>query len=137
MLRYMLDTDTCSYIMRRSSPTLLQRLSSVPPADICISVIAKSELLYGVEVSPRRVQDGAAIEAFLRQVQTMDFPDDAAGDYALIRALLRQRGEMIGANDLLIAAHALCLKLTLVTNNTREFSRVPGLMLENWTLASR
>jgi tRNA(fMet)-specific endonuclease VapC len=133
MLRYMLDTDTCSYIMRRSSPALLTRLSAVPPADICISVITKSELLYGVEISPRPAQDKAAAGSFLRHVQTLDFPDDAAADYSRIRARLRTSGQMIGANDLLIAAHALCLKLTLVTNNTREFSRVPGLQLENWT----
>jgi tRNA(fMet)-specific endonuclease VapC len=133
MLRYMLDTDTSSYIMRRSGSEVLTRLAAVPPADICISVISKSELLYGVEVSPRHAQDEAAVELFLRHVQTMDFPDDAAADYARIRAGLRKRGEMIGANDLLIAAHALCLKLTLVTNHTREFGRVPGLKLENWT----
>jgi len=128
----MLDTDTCSYIMRRSRPVLLTRLAAVPPAEICVSVITKSELLYGVEVSPRRSLDQAAVESFLRQVQTMDFPDVAAADYARIRAALKTRGEMIGANDLLIAAHALCLNLTLVTNNTHEFERVPGLKLENW-----
>ena len=128
----MLDTDTCSYIMRRSRPVLLTRLAAVPPAEICVSVITKSELLYGVEVSPRRSLDQAAVESFLRQVQTMDFPDVAAADYARIRAALKTRREMIGANDLLIAAHALCLNLTLVTNNTHEFERVPGLKLENW-----
>jgi tRNA(fMet)-specific endonuclease VapC len=109
----------------------------VPPAEVCISVITKSELLYGVEISPRHAQDEAAVRFFLRHVQTMEFPDEAAADYARIRAHLRKCGEVIGANDLLIAAHALCLQLTLVTNNTREFRRVPGLKLENWTVDSR
>ncbi len=137
MPRYMLDTDTCSYIMKRSSPPVLRRLQAVPVTNVCMSVITKSELLYGVEVSPRRTQDGAALTAFLPYVEVLDFPDDAAPHYAEIRADLKKRGAMIGANDLLIAAHARSLALTLVTNNTAEFGRVKGLAIENWTLPSR
>ena len=133
MPRYMLDTDTCSYIMRRASDTLLKRLRKTPVSDVCISVITKSELLFGVEISPRRQHDQAALEAFLRYVEVMDFPDEAAPHYANIRGHLKTRGTMIGANDLLIAAHARCLGLILVTNNTREFARVPKLKIENWT----
>jgi tRNA(fMet)-specific endonuclease VapC len=133
MPRYMLDTDTCSYIMKRSNDAVLKRLQQVPVGDVCISVITKSELLFGVEVSPRRQQDEAALNAFLRYVEVLDFPDDAAPHYAKIRADLRTRGTMIGANDLLIAAHARSLALTLITNNTREFGRVPNLAIENWT----
>lgn len=133
MLRFMLDTDTCSYIMKRAGAALLARLSAVPPADVCISVITQSELLYGVEISPRQAQDLAAVESFLRHLQVMDLPQESAAHYARIRARLRERGQMIGANDLFIAAHALCLGLALVTNNTREFSRIAGLKLENWT----
>jgi tRNA(fMet)-specific endonuclease VapC len=135
MPRYMLDTDTCSYIMKRSYPALLSRLQRTPVSDICISVITKSELLFGVEVSPRRRQDEAALEAFLRYVEVLDFPDQASSDYAKIRADLRAKGSMIGANDLFIAAHARNLGLKLVTNNTKEFRRVRGLSIENWTLA--
>ena len=131
--RYMLDTDTCSYIMKRSNQSVLDRLQAVPVTDICVSVITKSELLYGVEVSPRRPQDTAALNAFLPHVDVLDFPDDAATHYAQIRADLKTRGGMIGANDLFIAAHARTLGLTLVTNNTAEFGRVQGLALENWT----
>jgi tRNA(fMet)-specific endonuclease VapC len=133
MPRYMLDTDTCSYIMRRSHDTVLKRLAKVPVSDVCISVITKSELLYGVEVSPKRRQDEAALDAFLRHVEVLDFSDEAASHYAKIRADLKARGTMIGANDLLIAAHARSAGLTLITNNTREFRRVRELSIENWT----
>ncbi|MGD0567479.1 MAG: type II toxin-antitoxin system VapC family toxin [Candidatus Sulfotelmatobacter sp.] len=133
MPRYMLDTDTCSYIMRRSHDAVLRRLAKVPVSDVCISVISKSELLYGVEVSPKPRQDEAALDAFLRHVEVLDFPDEAASHYAKIRADLKARGTMIGANDLLIAAHARSACLTLITNNTREFRRVCELSIENWT----
>ena len=137
MARYMLDTDTCSYIMKRSHPTVLKRLQAIPVTDVSISVISKSELLYGVEVSPRRMQDATALKAFLPHVEILEFPDGAAIHYAQIRADLKTRGQMIGANDLFIAAHARSLGLKLVTNNTAEFGRVKGLTLENWTLAVR
>ena len=137
MARYMLDTDMCSYIMKRSSQIVMKRLRAVPVADVCISVVTKSELLYGVEVSPRRMQDATALHAFLPHVEVLEFPDEAATHYAQIRADLKKRGQMIGANDLFIAAHARSLGLNLVTNNTAEFGRVKGLTLENWTLRLR
>jgi tRNA(fMet)-specific endonuclease VapC len=137
MARYMLDTDTCSYIMKRSHPPVLKRLQTVPVTDVCMSVITKAELLYGVEVSPRRVQDAEALAAFLPYVEALHFEDDAALHYAEIRADLKKRGTLIGANDLFIAAHARALGLTLVTNNTAEFERVRKLKLENWTRTPR
>lgn len=137
MARYMLDTDTCSYIMKRSNQTVVTRLRAVPVTDVCMSVITKSELLYGVAVSPRREQDATALQAFLPHVEVLEFPDAAATHYAEIRADLKKRGQMIGATDLFIAAHARTLGLRLVTNNTAEFGRVKGLTLENWTLAVR
>jgi tRNA(fMet)-specific endonuclease VapC len=133
MPRYMLDTDTCSYIMKRSNDAVLKRLGTLPVSDVCISVITKSELLFGVEVSPRRRQDQAALDAFLNYIEVLDLPDQASLHYAGIRADLRKLGTMIGANDLFIAAHARSLGLTLVTNNTGEFGRVPRLLIENWT----
>jgi tRNA(fMet)-specific endonuclease VapC len=137
MLRYMLDTDTCSYVMKRSHSLVLKRLRAVPVSDVCMSIITKAELLYGVEVSPRRAQDTAALAAFLPYVEAVDFADDAALHYAEIRADLKKRGALIGANDLLIAAQARALGHTLVTNNMAEFERVRGLALENWTLPAR
>ena len=136
MPRYMLDTDTCSYIMRRSHVAVLKRLAKVPVSDVCISVITKSELLFGVEVSPKRRQDEAALTAFLGYIEVLDFSDKASSHYAKIRADLKARGTMIGANDLFIAAHARSVGLTLITNNTREFKRVRGLSIDNWTLGS-
>lgn len=137
MPRYMLDTDTCSYVLKRSHPLVLKRLQAVAVADVCMSVVTKAELLYGVEVSSRRAQDAAALAAFLPYVEALDFTDDAAIHYAEIRADLKRRGAMIGANDLFIAAHARAVALILVTNNTVEFERVSGLAVENWTLPPR
>jgi tRNA(fMet)-specific endonuclease VapC len=137
MARYMLDTDTCSYVMKRSNPAVLRRLAAVPVADVCMSVITKCELQYGVEVSPRRAHDAAALAAFLPYVAVRDLPDEAAAHYAEIRADLKKRGVPIGGNDLLIAAHARCLGLRLVTNNTAELGRVRGLQIENWAAPKR
>src|SRR4030095_444671 len=117
MPRYMLDTDTCSYIMKRSHPIVIKRLRAVPVSDVCMSVITRAELLYGVEVSPKRTQDAAALAAFLPYVEAIDFGNDAALHYAEIRADLENRGALIGANDLFIAAHTRALGLPLVTNN--------------------
>jgi tRNA(fMet)-specific endonuclease VapC len=132
----MLDTDTCSYIMKRSHDLVLKRLQRVQVSDVCVSVITKSELLFGVELSPRRQLDELALNAFLGYVEVLDFPDEATLHYAKIRADLKARGTMVGANDLFIAAHARSLGLTLVTNNTREFGRIRNLAVENWTVRS-
>lgn len=118
--------------MKRSNAQVLQRLQRISIGDVCISAISKCELMYGVEVSPRRRQDQEALEQYLRHVAVLDYPSDAALDYAVIRADLKKRGNLIGANDLLIAAHARCLGLVLVTNNMREFKRVRDLKVENW-----
>jgi tRNA(fMet)-specific endonuclease VapC len=124
----------------RSNAQVLKRLSALPVSDVCISVITKSELLFGVEVSPRRRQDQAALSAFLNYIEVLDFPDQASPHYARIRADLKRLGSAveakIGANDLFIAAHARSLGLTLVTNNTREFGRVSRLVIENWTVGT-
>lgn len=134
MPRYMLDTDTCSYIMKRSNERVLKRLQALLVRDICISIISKAELLYGVELSARRQQDDAALKAFLEYAEVRPFLDEAATHYARIRADLKTRGVLIGANDLFIAAHAQSLGLILVTNNTQEFGRVRNLALENWAI---
>ena len=131
---FMLDTDTCSCIMKRSHPLVLKRLQAVAIDDVCMSIVSRAELLYGVEVSPRRAQDAAALAAFLPYVEALPLDEDAALHYAEIRSDLKRRGVLIGANDRFIAAHARALGLTLVTNNTEEFQRVSGLAIENWTL---
>ena len=132
MPRYMLDTDIASYIMKGTEPKVLRQLQRVPVGDVSISAITQSELMYGIEISPNAVRDKARIEVFLRHIQVLDYPSEAAFHYGQIRADLKDRGTMIGANDLLIAAHARCLGIVVVTNNTREFKRVPELKIENW-----
>jgi tRNA(fMet)-specific endonuclease VapC len=99
-----------------------------------MSVVTKSELMDGVEVSPRRQQDEAALNAFLNYVEVLDFPDNASSHSAQIRAQLKKSGNMIGANHLFVAAHARSLGLTLVTHNTQEFRQVHKLAIEDWTL---
>jgi tRNA(fMet)-specific endonuclease VapC len=136
MAVYMLDTDISSYVMKRSNEAVLRRLRTIPVGDVSISAITKSELMYGVEVLPRRQRDQETLDAYLRHVQVLEYPGEAAQHYAQIRAALKLSGRMIGGNDLLIAAHARSLGLTLVTNNTWEFERVKGLTIENWTTGS-
>jgi tRNA(fMet)-specific endonuclease VapC len=132
MLCYMLDSDTASYVMKKNVPSVLKRLGSVPVGDVCISAISLSELAFGAEASPAPERDQARLDLFLRHMAVLDYPSGAAAHYAKIRAILKKRGTIIGANDLFIAAHARCEGLVLVTNNTREFGRVPGLQIENW-----
>jgi tRNA(fMet)-specific endonuclease VapC len=132
MLSYMLDTDISSYIMNQASVAASARLQALAVGDVCISAITRSELEFGVEVSPRRQRDESSLEIFLRHIEVLDYPSEAALHYAEIRSYLKARGSIIGGNDMLIAAHARCLGLTLATNNTREYGRVPGLHIENW-----
>ena len=92
MAEYMLDTDIASYIMGSKSRTVLEKLQTVPTSAVCISAITKSEITYGVEISPRRERDRAALEFLLRHVQVLDYPVEAAADYGQIRAALRKLG---------------------------------------------
>ncbi len=119
--------------MKRSNQTLLRRMQRVPVNEVCISVITKSELLFGVEMSPSRQRDQTALDAFLQYMDVLAFTGEAFSHYAKIRADLHKLGKMIGANDLFIAAHARSLGLILVTNNMGEFKRVRNLQVENWT----
>ena len=92
---FMLDTDISSYIMKRTFDTVLRKLETVAPSEVCISSITKCELLYGIEASPRKAQDQAALELFLRYMAVEDFPGEAAFDYGRFRADLKLRGEMM------------------------------------------
>jgi tRNA(fMet)-specific endonuclease VapC len=129
---YMLDTDTCAFILRRSSPTLLARIQSVPLVQQTISMVTLAELLYGVQVSTRRRENRAAVDALVLHLMVMEWSRGAAEHYAEIRADLKKRGQLIGSNDLMIAAHARSLGATVVTNNVKDFRRVKGLKFENW-----
>lgn len=133
MALHVFDTDTCSYIMKRAFPMLLDRLRATPLEAQAVSCVSVAELLYGTRLSSRPVEARAAFDAFIRHLAVLDWNFEAAEHYAEIRADLKVRGKMIGANDLLIAAHARSLGAVLVTNNVGEFERVPGLKVENWT----
>ena len=131
-MKFMLDTNIIAYARNNRPEAVLQRLLQHRPEDICISAITLAELEYGVYNSLRPEQNQLALMTFLSSIAVVPFDADAAREYGLIRADLKKKGTLIGANDLLIAAHARALGVTLVTNNTREFERVEGLMVENW-----
>jgi tRNA(fMet)-specific endonuclease VapC len=131
-MRWMLDTDTCIYVMKHHPPQVRERLRRVAIGEVGLSAIVLAELRLGVAKSQRRQDNAAALDDFLGYCIVLDWPREAAATYADIRATLEARGTTIGGNDLLIAAHALHLGTTLVTNNTAEFERVAGLTLENW-----
>lgn len=130
-LRYLLDSDVCIYAMKRRPAPLLNRLDRFAPVS-ALSVIVYGELCFGREASRRRDEASVYLAALLETLQVLPLPLDAAARYGEIRAELERSGRPIGANDTWIAAHALAENLTLVTNNEREFSRVPGLRLANW-----
>jgi tRNA(fMet)-specific endonuclease VapC len=131
MTEFMLDSDIAVYVMtRRYSSTDARFIAAA--GHLSISSIVYSELRYGAEKSQRRDRSLEALAAFVTQVQILPFGSDAAHHYGEIRAALERLGTPIGGNDLLIAGHARALGVTLVTNNRREFDRVPGLSVENW-----
>ncbi len=132
MPRYLLDTDTCAFALRGPSDRLRKKLLAVDLDDQAISVVTLAELLLGVRLSSKPAINRAALNAFTRHLSLLDFTAEAADHYADIRAHLQRKGTMIGANDLFIAAHARSLPAVIVTNNEREFRRVPGLKVENW-----
>ena len=131
-MRFMLDTNIIAYAINRRPEIVLARLTAHDPEDICISAITLAELEYGVSKSSKPDRNRLALLTFLASIRILPFDADAAREYGGIRDALTKKGTPIGANDLLIAAHARALGLTLVTNNTREFQRVEGLSLENW-----
>ena len=132
MLR-MLDTNICSYILRRHPPAMLARFALLTTGQVCLSAIVAAELRFGAAKlgSPRFA---AAVEQWLSGFELRPWPLDAAHHYAAIRSALEKMGQPIGGMDLLIAAHALAEDSVLITSNAREFQRVPGLAVEVWPL---
>jgi tRNA(fMet)-specific endonuclease VapC len=131
MFDYMLDTNICIYILSGRAPQLSELFEERTKA-ICISAVALSELWYGVENSHRREANALILAEFSERVGVLHFSPQAAKWYGRIRAGLRRAGTPVGFHDMMIAAHALAEDLTLVTNNRREFDRIPGLRVENW-----
>ena len=129
---YMLDTNICIYIIKQRSQQIIDRLRDCEVGDVGLSTIVLSELIFGVEKSDQRQRNRTALTQFVAPLEIAPYDGSAAQAYGRIRALLEKGGTPIGPLDTLIAAHALSLNCTLVTNNERELTRVPGLQVENW-----
>lgn len=129
---YLLDTNICIYLIKKKSPTLLYKFRQLQIGDVGISTITLSELHFGVEKSQKRDSNLMALNQFLMPLEIVSFDVAASLQYGIIRSELERLGTPIGPMDTLIAAHALSLKLTLVTNNLSEFSRIKALQTENW-----
>jgi tRNA(fMet)-specific endonuclease VapC len=131
-MKYMLDTNICIYTIKKKPPEVVKTLMKQEVGDVCISAVTLAELHYGVKKSHHPNKNMLALTGFLAPLEIFPFSDKCAITYGEIRANLEKKGQVIGAYDMLIGAHALAEDLILVTNNTKEFSRIPDLQLENW-----
>src|SRR6266568_2292405 len=131
----MLDTDICIFLMRGESPELAAQVQTVPIQQQVMSAVTYAELTYGVQASAgtKRKQNQAVLDSLVLHLAVLDWPQEAAQHYAEIRLDLKKRGAQLGAADLMISAHARAIGATIVTNNTKDFGRVKGLQVENWT----
>jgi tRNA(fMet)-specific endonuclease VapC len=130
--RFLLDTNTFIYVRRRRPPLVRARFDKLEVGEAALSIITYGELIFGAEKAGDRATQIADLERLTALTPILSLPLEAAAVYGAIRAVLQARGEVIGPNDLWIAAHAKALGLTLVTNNEREFRRIAGLKIENW-----
>ncbi len=131
-MKKMLDTNICIYIIKNRPISVKDKFEEHEIGELCISSITVSELMYGAYKSQQTTKNLRALEHFLMPFDIFEYGYDAAVTYGKIRAQLEKRGEIIGNMDMQIAGHAISLGMSVVTNNTKEFRRVEGLMLENW-----
>ncbi|RLB70112.1 MAG: VapC toxin family PIN domain ribonuclease [Deltaproteobacteria bacterium] len=131
-MKYMLDTNICIYIIKKKPAHVIERFRQTPISQIGISSITLSELEYGVAKSSKPDQNQFALAQFLAPLEISSYGDEAAQQYGMLRALLGKQGTPIGSLDMLIAAHGLSINCILVTNNEKEFNRVPNLKIDNW-----
>ena len=130
---HMLDTDTASYLIKGKSPAIESRLAAIVPSMVCISVMTRAELLYGLKRLPADHRLHLAVRLFLKIVRVLPWDAEAADWYADIRHQLVSSGQPIGELDMMIAAHSLSAGAVLVTNNSRHYERIAApIMLENW-----
>jgi tRNA(fMet)-specific endonuclease VapC len=132
-MEYLLDTNICIYIIKKRPIHVFDKFKSLPIGSIGISTITLAELQFGIMKSSDPEKNQEALDKFLTPLEIIDFDFKATIDYGKIRADLEKKGTPIGPLDTLIAAHAKSLDLTLITNNEKEFGRIPGLKIENWT----
>ncbi len=131
--RYMLDTNICIYIAKYQPPEVRTYFERLKPGQLVMSVITYGELYYGANKSNQSAKALTHLEELIQDIPVTELNSNVAQAYGEIRATLEKQGKLIGNNDLWIGAHALALNLTLATNNEREFKRIPGLSVENWT----
>lgn len=131
-MQWMLDTNICIYVIKQKPPQVLEHFRRTQISEIGISSITLSEMMYGAAKSARPDQNKLALSQFVAPLEICPYDDAAAQYYGELRTYLERKGTPIGAMDMLIAAHALSLGCVLVTNNEKEFMRVPGLRIENW-----
>ena len=131
-MKYLLDTNICIYIANEHPKSVRARFERTKSGEVGISVVTLAELAFGAAKSGRPELNRRRIEVFRSQLTVLDLTSEVAQIYGALRAELERRGTLIGPHDLLIAAQALQEKLVLVTNNVREFKRIPGLKIENW-----
>ncbi len=131
-MRFMLDTDSCIALIKRKPAKMLDKLTSHAPGDVGLSTVTFAELRYGVAKSAQRERNSQALDEFLLPLEIADFDETAADAYGEVRTTLEKAGTPIGPLDTQIGAHALSLGSVLVTHNTREFRRIPGLAVEDW-----
>ncbi|MEA2875764.1 MAG: tRNA(fMet)-specific endonuclease VapC [Hyphomicrobiales bacterium] len=131
-VRFLLDTNTCIYIRRRRPTEVIKRFERLRAGEAALSIITYGELAYGCERGPTPLVARKSLQELMQSIPVIALPVEAGPVYGSIRLVLAARGELIGSNDLWIAAHAVAANLTLVTNNQKEFRRVRGLRLENW-----
>jgi tRNA(fMet)-specific endonuclease VapC len=131
MLKYLLDTNIVIYVIKRRPPEVHEQFNRHHDR-MALSAVTLAELMHGAEKSSDPARNLAVVEDFCSRLDVLSYGEKAAAHYGAIRAVLERRGEPIGVNDLHIAAHARSEGLTLVSNNLREFARVPGLLSENW-----
>ncbi len=132
-MRYLLDTNICIYIAKKSSPALLARFEKLPAGETGMSVVTYLELIYGARKSQRVATNLSTIHELTAAIPVLPLDTSCADHFGRLRVDLERRGVPIGAYDLLIASHALSLNSTLITHNTREFSRIPHLKMADWT----
>ena len=129
----MLDTNICIFVIRQKPPVVVQRFIQFAMDELCISTVTLAELRYGADKSGNATKNHTALDSFLAPLAIVDFDPECAEHYGRVRSDLERIGQPIGLLDTMIAAHALRLRIPLVTNNTKEFARVSGLTLEDWS----
>ena len=134
-MTFFLDTDICIFVLRGQYPALMQAFRTSNPSRIRVSAVVMAELFLGARLSRHALTAQKAVDAFLAPYEIVPFDRSAAEAYAHIREELQGAGQIIGSNDLMIAATAVAHRGTLITHNVKEFMRVPGLKVQDWTLS--